>query len=168
MKKLYVMVGIPAAGKSTYIKEFIKRNPNTKVISRDNVRFSMVSESELYFSKEKLVFNEFINQIKESLIINEITFADATHISTSSRIKLLKALGGSLKNIEVNALVFKIPLKVCLERNAKRVGRTKVPDDAIINMNNNFTIPTLIEGFNKIIINHVDENGNLLKIEEVI
>ena len=83
--KLYLMMGIPGSGKSTYLKtRFIER---LRVISRDEIRFSMVKEDEEYFSKEKEVYAEFISQIKEALKFEAEVFADATHLNETSRAK---------------------------------------------------------------------------------
>ena len=53
MKKLYVMCGGPGSGKSTWIKKNLPTFKGyTKVVSRDEIRFSLVKEGEEYFSKE--------------------------------------------------------------------------------------------------------------------
>ena len=81
-KKLYVMVGIPGSGKSTFLKNHnIFFNEPYKIISRDEIRYSIISDEDEYFSKENEVFKKFIEEIKNSLLINEETYADATHIN---------------------------------------------------------------------------------------
>ena len=47
MANLFIIMGAPGAGKSTFIK-----NSMTEciVVSRDKIRFSMVKEDESYFS----------------------------------------------------------------------------------------------------------------------
>ena len=65
IKKIYLLCGCPGSGKSTYAKAHI--DDKTAWISRDKVRFSMVSEDEEYFSKEKEVFNTFIKEIKKAI-----------------------------------------------------------------------------------------------------
>ena len=60
-KTLYVMVGIPGSGKSTFINTHCQSD--WKIVSRDQVRFSIVREDEEYFSKEKKVFKTFIEEI---------------------------------------------------------------------------------------------------------
>lgn len=150
-KRLWIMVGIPASGKSTFIATHDNFfNERKAVISRDNIRFSMIKEGDSYFSKEKEVFNEFIRQIKVSLEENFDTIADATHISVGSRSKLLRALGDSLKNIEINAIVIRTPLDIALVRNSKREGLNLVPESAIRDMYFHFTFPTINEGFDNI------------------
>lgn len=162
-KRLWIMVGIPASGKSTFIATHDNFfNERKAVISRDNVRFSMIKEGDSYFSREKEVFNEFIRQIKISLEENFDTIVDATHINAGSRSKLLRALGDSLKNIEINAIVIRTPLDVALERNSKREGLSLVPESAIRDMYSHFTIPTLDEGFDNIWIKNNEEKMKVI------
>lgn len=148
-KKLVLMVGIPGSGKSTFIKN---HNKNYKVISRDEVRFSMLKPNEPYFSREKDVFREFVNKTIEGLNAGGQVIADATFLNIPSRSKFLRALGRSLEGVKIIAIMMDTPLEVCLERNAKREGRALVPEDAIINMSSSLRTPALEEGFDEIYI----------------
>ena len=164
MKNLYVLCGIPGCGKSTFIeKHMVSFGGTTNVVSRDEIRFSLVAENEEYFSKETQVFEKFIEKIKDSLENYDNTIVDATHINKSSRSKLLNALNSSLKNddILVNAIVLKVDLKTALDRNEGRTGRAYVPRGAIRRMFNQFTVPTCEEGFDLI---YLYENDKIKKI----
>ena len=159
--KLYLMMGCAGAGKSTYLKTRFVERPT--IISRDEIRFSLVKEDEEYFSKEKEVYREFISQIKNGLIFSNEVFADATHLNEMSRAKTLRALGEALKNVEVNIIWVRVPLKVALEQNEKRKGtRAYVPQSVIRRMYSQITPPTKEEGFNHI---YVFENGKEKEIE---
>jgi len=160
--KLYVVCGVPGAGKSTFCKKHLTMFGNTvKYVSRDDIRFSIVKENEEYFSHEAEVFDKFIEEIKNGLINAEATIADATHLSPGSRNKLLRNLGSSLKNCEVIALVFRNGLDTCLRQNEKRAGtRSYVPVDSIKNMYDWFRNPGFDEGFDKIIV--VYPNGEIV------
>ena len=52
MRNLFVMVGVPGSGKSTFLKENFEGKGNVKIVSRDAIRFSFVKPDEPYFSKE--------------------------------------------------------------------------------------------------------------------
>ena len=140
MKKsyLFIMCGAPGSGKSYFIKH--NRNVDGIVVSRDKIRFSMLSDGEEYFSKEKAVFKEFVKQIQKGLDDGKVVYADATHLNGVSRLKLLNHL--NLKNTDVIPIFFKTSLETCLARNAKREGRAKVPEDALKNMYNSMTSPS--------------------------
>ena len=157
--KLWMTVGIPGAGKSYWITNHIDFfTGSVRIISRDAIRFNLLGENDNYFSKEKEVFNSFVNNIKDSLNKNENKIADATHINGSSRGKLLRALGDSLKDVEINVIVIDTCLAKCLEQNEKREGRSIVPETAIRNMWSNFSMPVLEEGFDNIYIYRKDND----------
>ena len=159
--KLYLMCGIPGSGKSTYLKTRFIQPP--VVVSRDEIRFKMVREDEEDFSHEKEVYNEFINQIIQELKFFQEVFVDATHLNEASRTKLLRSLGGNLKDVEVNIIWIKVPLEVALKQNENRKGtRAYVPETVIRRMASQITVPTKEEGFEHI---YVVENG---KEKEII
>lgn len=159
--KLYLMCGIPGSGKSTYLKT--RFSQSSRLISRDEIRFSMVNEDEEYFSKEKAVYAEFIRQIKEALETNTEVFADATHLNEISRTKTLQSLGESLKDVEVNVIWIKVPLETALVQNENRKGtRSYVPRGAIRRMFSQLTMPTKEEGFDHI---YIVENGKEKEVE---
>lgn len=145
-KNLWLLVGIPGSGKSTWALEQLNALPaeHGHWISRDMIRFGLVKEGEEYFSKEKEVFNLFVRAVQADIDSNFITdiYVDATHINEASREKLLRRLK-NLENVNLNAVVFDISLETCLERNAQRTGRACVPETAIRNMYKNFRNPTL-------------------------
>lgn len=149
--KLYIMVGVPGSGKSTWILNHqAKFKRPYKVVSRDQIRFSLVGEDEEYFSKEKEVFEKFVEAIKEGLDSNLDVYADATHLNEASRSKLLRALGTSLKGIKVEAIVIRPSFDTIVKQNAQRSGREFVPLSALRRMNYQFTMPTEEEGFDRI------------------
>ena len=169
MKKMYVMVGVPGSGKSTFIKNHIEGiKTSYAVISRDEIRFNLVPEDKPYFSEESAVFTRFVLGIKKSLRENDITIVDATHINEGSRGKLFRALGSFLKDVQVSAVVLKVPIELAIERNNLREGRALVPKTAIKNMYSQFSMPSFKEGFDRIIIYEYDKNGKEIRIREEI
>lgn len=163
MKHLIILVGAPGTGKSTFATEtLLKKYGNScHIVSRDAIRFSLVSEDEKYFSKEQEVYNTYIEEIKKSLNSNEYTIADATHLNTQSRRKLFRSLGKeALEDIEITAYVILNDLDTVLNQNAKREGRAFVHPDIVKNMYTSLQIPTTSEGFDNVII---FKNGEFIR-----
>ena len=162
LKKVFLLCGIPASGKSTWVRSQL--TPGAEWISRDHVRFAIVSENEEYFSHEDDVFDTFINYINQTLEKDNIhtIYIDATHLNQRARDKVLRKVYKN--NIEeLNCICFDIPLETCIARNSLRVGRSKVPETAIRNMFKVYQIPNkTTENFDRIIV--IDENNNIKEV----
>jgi predicted kinase len=143
MSTLYMMVGIPGSGKSTFAKTL-----KGKYVSRDEVRFKLLQDGDDYFAKEGEVFQKFIYEIEEGLSRCSDVIVDATHLNKGSRYKLLS----KVRPERVVAIVMDTSLDVCLQRNAQRSGRALVPEDVIRDMYQHMTIPNYDEGFDAIIM----------------
>lgn len=139
---LVMMCGIPGCGKSTYAKEtLLKIHPDWKYVSRDEVRYEYVTDQKHYFDHEYEVYKEFCNRISMHLINGDTVIADATHISKSSRSKLIHSL--SVEPDKVIIVVLNTPFETCMIRNANRHGITRVPDDSMYRMKNQFRKPDI-------------------------
>lgn len=154
-KNLWLLVGAPGSGKSTWVKQ-----QAGKYISRDEIRFSMLKEGDRYFDHEKEVFAEFARRLKEALTEYDDVYADASHLAWGSRRKTLSAVLGTNSHITANAVVFNTSLPTCIERNSHRTGHANVPDDVITNMYNSMTSP-LTDNYNYSQIIEVNEDGTI-------
>ena len=146
MSKMYIVIGVPGCGKSTYIMNHSKETDI--IVSRDKIRYSILKDTDEYFSKEKEVYNEFIKQINAAVASGCDIWVDQTSLTKASRKKLFSRLNKKPK--EIIAIYFNIPIDIALQRNAKRTGRALVPEDAIINMYNSLEKPNKEEGFTDI------------------
>lgn len=152
--KLFIMMGAPGSGKSTWAKKQLK--DGDRYISRDDIRFSMLKDDEDYFAHEGTVFQTFIEQIVDALKNENINrvFADASHLNPPSRAKLINGIRSyiDISNIEVNVIWLKTSLTTCIERNNNRKGRANVPERTIRDMWNSQKVPTALEGISKVYI----------------
>lgn len=136
---LYIVCGIPGSGKSTFLKKTALSTE--KIVSRDKIRFSFLKEGDEYFKYEREVANVFYETIASYLKQGKNVYADATHLNNRSRSKLLGKLNKYNLNFNIEVIYFDIPIYICLERNRKREGRERVPDESILNMANNYEKP---------------------------
>ena len=148
MGDLYIMCGVPGAGKSTFLKEHINKEKDSVIISRDAIRFSIVKPDEDYFSHENEVLTIFWKQINEVLAENKDVFVDQTSLTPKARKWLLQHVEGYE---HANLIWIDEDIETCLERNEMRRGtRAYVPKSVIRRMNEQFIEPSLEEGFYRI------------------
>ena len=147
MADLYLMCGVPGAGKSTFLKNRVKKDTSV-VISRDVIRFSIVKPEEDYFSHEDEVLTIFWEQINEALAAGKNVFVDQTSLTPRARKWLLQHVEGYTY---ANIVWIDEDLETCLKRNEMRRGtRAYMPQDVIRRMYNQFIEPSLDEGFYRI------------------
>lgn len=134
MNNLYILIGAPGCGKSTWAKE--KKALGWSVVSRDEIRYAYLKNDEAYFSHEKEVFDTFVSTLAASVLSNKNTVADATNLNESSRTKLLKALAARLSPSTYNIIFiyFDTSYATCFRRNASRQGRAHVPEKELSSM----------------------------------
>ena len=92
LKKVYLLAGVPGSGKSTWIRSRLV--PGAEWISRDNVRFAILSDEDDYFAHEDDVFDTFINYINQTLDDENIhtIYIDATHLNKRARDNVLRLI----------------------------------------------------------------------------
>jgi predicted kinase len=146
MPNLYILVGIPGCGKSTFSADFVAEGQRVGIkichVSRDDIRMQYVRNDEEYFAHETVVFNKYAKTVAEALANGSDVVADATHVNQASRTKLIRAIDKYFTEYTIHYVYFDIPVEKCLERNAKREGRARVPEEAIRMMARNLRKPT--------------------------
>jgi len=127
MRKIIIMSGIPASGKSTITKQYSK--PTDTILSRDEWRIKYRGGK--YTPKEREAWHESINASLRSL--NGDVWIDQTTLGMSSLASLLASINITA-NDEVIIYLLNTPLDECLERNSKRSGNEKVPEKQLKHM----------------------------------
>ena len=149
MNTLYITVGLPGSGKSTYVKNFIK-DKDIEYLSSDSLR-AIYGKSEEDQTVTPLVFGHIKRKVDEFLKDGKNVLVDATSVNRKERsdyINTAKKYGA-----KVVAIVFKMDRQGLIDRNKKRgeQGGRVVPDFVIDKMLNKFEEPSYSEGIDVII-----------------
>ena len=146
---LYIAVGLPGSGKSTYAKNFIK-DKDIEYLSSDELR-AVYGKSEEDQTVTPLVFGHIKRKVDEFLKDGKNVLVDATSVNRKERsdyINTAKKYGA-----KVVAIVFKMDRQGLIDRNKKRgeQGGRVVPDWVIDKMLAKFEEPSYSEGIDVMI-----------------
>ena len=129
MTKLYILVGAPAVGKSTWIKD--NKTDNSIVVSSDEERIKKYG----YLAQEdpQAIFKTMHRKTLDYLGKDIDVFFDATNVSRKHRRVLYEKVKDKYPNTEVIYTLIHKPLNVILEQNSHRPKEEYVPEYAIKN-----------------------------------
>jgi predicted kinase len=145
-----MLIGVPASGKTTWT---IKNHPSIGYASTDKYidRFAAergVSYDDAFDTSIKEATSLMIEEVGTYVVEEKDFVWDQTNLSKKSRAKKLKFLS----DYNVVAVVFETPEKSVLkERLDRRPGKT-IPHSVLKSMLESFELPTIDEGFSKIVI----------------
>lgn len=151
MTKMFMMIGIPASGK-TSLAEQISKSEDAEIVSSDNIRKELYGDENIQGDNNK-VFRILQERIINGLENNKNMIYDATNISYKTRIAFLQRL--NKLEVEKIAIMVATPYEDCLIRNAQR--ERKVPEEVIKRMYYNFYVPQYFEGFDDIQIKYTND-----------
>lgn len=151
MKKAFMLIGVPGAGKSTWCKNNPVEN-SVKISTDDFIEHIARMTDSTYDAVFESAINDATKNMNTALQFaianNKHIIWDQTNISANSRKKKLKKIPNDYVKI---AVVFETPEEDTLNfRLNNRVGKT-IPNHIMKSMINGFEPPTLTEGFNEII-----------------
>lgn len=157
--KMYMLVGLPGSGKSTYVN-MLKVDPNyTALVASTDNYLELVAKSkrstydEVFKTYIDYAQNNMTETIKQAVEFKFNLIWDQTNLSIKTRKKKLiqfKAIKGS-ENYEKIAVFFDTDYRVCQERIKNRPGKT-IPSGIMNNMIETLQIPTKTEGFDDVIV----------------
>lgn len=131
-----INIGIPASGKSTWSKEFVKNNKNYVRVNRDDMRL-MLQSTQMMENKDEAVLSNVINDIiVKYLSAKRNVIIDNTNLKERYLVEFINLCKDYTTNIEFR--IFDVPLKTALERNSKRDA--KVPNDVIEKMYKDYLV----------------------------
>lgn len=143
MNRLYMMVGLPASGKSSIAKTL-----GAKVFSSDDIREEWYGDSSIQGDNNAL-FKELHSRIRAALVAGDNVVYDATNLNYKRRRAYLE----TIKDIKCEKIAY-VCMKTypdCLEDNKFR--DRFVPEYVMKKMYKSFVIPQYFEGWDNIIAN---------------
>ena len=143
---VYIPVGIPASGKSTWFTNQGFDQTKVAFVSMDKIRGELTGD-ETDQTQNAMVAKLAKDRYKQALSLKvPIVFWDATSISKKYRRSLIDTAKHA--GYEVVCIFFDIALDVAKERNANR--ERVVPEHVLDRMHKNLQTPQESEGFKRI------------------
>ena len=177
MRNLIILRGIPASGKSTWIKnneleQFTVSSDALRLLYA-GIEYDLEGHQRISQKADKKVWNELYNIVENRMKDGQLTVVDATHISEKS-ISEYKKLSKKY-NYRITIVQFNISLEEVLKRNSEREEYKQVPEKVIRDMyerskqkwNGNYEIINAEDSAN--IKNHLFTSGeDLTKYKKVV
>ena len=148
MTKVFIMVGVPGAGKSTLAKELAEKE-HAVILSADNIREELYGDVNIQGDGKK-VFGILYSRIRKTIKSGKNLIIDNTSVDRYSRSKLIEFCTSISDDLTFYAVVKDVPLEVAKERNANRVGKV-LPVEVLEKFHKKFKFPSIEEGFAEII-----------------
>jgi predicted kinase len=162
-QKIILTRGLPASGKTSWSKEFVKNsNGNAKRVNKDDLRemidagvYSKPNEQQILAARDALVSMWLVKDV-ETVIVDDTNFEDK-HIEAMNHI----AAAGSTSNDRDITVEYKdfldVSLDVCLERDSLRAK--PVGEKVIKSMHQRYILPTIKE------VPAVNKKGNAIIVD---
>lgn len=128
MKKLRVLIGMPASGKSTYAMKLLQDEKDWFRVSRDDIRMTM------FGTEHDISIEGFVSKVQNMLLLKALkagknVVVDNCNIRASYRNELFQ-LAALIGDVLYEEVVFNTSLQECIERNKNR--SRKVPENVIV------------------------------------
>ena len=144
---LYMYVGLPGSGKSTYAG-FLAEEIKAKVVSSDALRAEWYGSEEIQGNPAK-IFAEIERRCFTELSESRSVIMDATNMNAGKRTKFLQKMP---KDINSVCCVMAVPFADCVANDKKR--SRSVGEEVIAKMRRNFQMPNYNEGWTEIWIHY--------------
>ena len=158
-RKVFLLIGLPGAGKTTWTKKYVKENPDTLVVSRDDIRLHLHSGTYIFETElEPVIKSMSDNMISDilfstdkNLIIDE---TNGRILNRKHLIDLIKETEqfNTVKKCKIIGVVFTETKNNLRNRMKNNRGYTKQKwKDVIDGMKNSWEAVKKKEGFHQII-----------------
>ena len=152
MNKFYVLVGVPGSGKTTWVNQQSFNSDHTVYVSTDMFveRYAQQvgkTYTEVFAEYMPRAIDEMMDTVFDALENRYDIVWDQTSTSVASRRKKLKYVPEGYEKI---AVVFPTPDPTTHKEWLNRPGK-EIPEEIVQDMIARFEMPTLAEGFDKVI-----------------
>ncbi len=146
MPTVYVPIGIPGSGKSTYYETL---GSHVTHVSPDNhlYRNGTYATSP---QRRKEAWRQAFTVVEGAIARGEDVYFDATNLTVKARQRLLWMARHARHAYRVVGLHFVVPFDVCEERNRQRPANRRPTLEAMQDMERSLEVPDLREGFTDI------------------
>ncbi len=166
MRKLILLRGIPASGKST----FIKNNKLEKyTVSSDNIRLlynapktNILGEEYITQDKNRKVWKLIFELVESRMRDGETTIVDATHLSNKT-LKRYVQLANKYR-YDINVVSFEEKLEICIQRDKNR-GYRRVGLEVINKMYDSFLNQEKLSGITYLTPDEFIESTHIKPVE---
>ena len=154
---IYITSGVSGSGKSTYIKNHNLHSVSSDEIVEDYAKengfnyteaFDEIQSKKLFGAINSIFFDNIVHNIKSG----KDFVIDRTSLNSFTRKSLVELVRTNGDNVEIVVVYFDIPKETIIKRLREREAKTGkgIPDFVIDKQFENFTIPTVDEGFNRL------------------
>lgn len=165
----YVMVGLPGTGKSTYVSEQLMPmlSDDAFIYSTDRlIEEAAENRGQTYNEAFRDMIGPATEQMEQWLTVvtrdkNDVVW-DQTNTGRKKREKIIRRMKNAGYRVEAICFLHPDPgliddMKEWKRRLASREGKT-IPEHVLENMMQNFTIPSIPEGFDRVITMDMYQN----------
>lgn len=129
---LWILIGLPGSGKSTWAEQFSQSSPPMQLISTDQIRRLLFGHEATQGPWLK-VWQHVVQQMQYSVAemhLHNLSGAiyDATNVQRRGRRKVIQT-ARAIGFTRITAVWFDVPIPLCLQRNAQR--SRQVPPEVV-------------------------------------
>jgi len=141
MLKIIFLKGLPASGKSSWAKQYIKENSNVKIVNKDQLR-AMLDCSVWSKDNERYIVELRDHIISSSLVRGYSVIVDDTNFAKEheGNIRQIAAMHEAFygEHVEFEEKFFDVDVDECVRRDAQRTGSAHVGKKVIYDMHRRY------------------------------